>query len=72
MNQNVLLGGEKARNYWCRGSSKYFKKRTDFPIKKGTNNRAYVLLPKFYVDEILRKPLPLSYHANSANYANSS
>ena len=62
----------KTRNYWCRGLAKYFKKRTDFPIKIGTNNRAYVLLPKFYVDEMLKRPLPLAYDANSANYANSS
>ncbi len=49
---------ETERPYWCRDLAKYFKKRTAFTIKAGSGNRKYVLLPSYWIREILKKAPP--------------
>jgi hypothetical protein len=67
---------KKERRIWSQGLAKFFRKRTNFPVKTGTNNRSYVHLPDFYIEEMLKKspqkpPVP-TYLPNSTNSPNSS
>lgn len=52
-----VLGIEDVKGIWKRDLAKYFRKRTNFPIKIGSRGRSYVVMPEWYIKEILKKTL---------------
>ena len=68
---DVLEIPEENRGKFNGGLARYFRKRTDFPIRAGGRNKKYILMPKFYITAILQKKSDtLPYDANNANTAN--
>jgi hypothetical protein len=54
----------KERMFWSRSISVYFRKRTEFPVRTGSRNKVYVLLPISYVEAVLKEVSVPQYDPN--------